>query len=109
MRKPKMLIFLNMHKYANIQKPLFIRMRVFRALSCEHRLEMLEILRYGSHTVTEVADYIGLHPSVVSRHLYMLFNSGLVSMEKRGNAVFYTLRDPELLKKLFSIIDKIGR
>ncbi|HDI83437.1 MAG TPA: ArsR family transcriptional regulator [candidate division WOR-3 bacterium] len=103
------MLYLNMHKYANIQNPLFKRRQVFRALACEHRLEILEILRYGTHTVTEVAGFLGLHPSVVSRHLYMLFSSGLLSMEKKGNEVFYSLREPELITELFEIVDKIGR
>ena len=98
-----------MHKYANMHSSFFNRLRVFKSLGCSHRIEILEILKYGAHTVSEVADFLNLHPSVVSRHLSILYNAGLLKMEKRGNEVFYSLKSPDIVFELFKLVDKIGR
>ncbi len=77
-----------------------VRTMVFKALSCEHRIKIIEILRYGEHSVSEIASFLAVHPSVVSRHLTILQSAGLVMSRKEGIEVYYKLSSNEVLDLL---------
>ena len=91
-----------MRNCANRDKWKFIasdpRTLIFKALSCEHRIHIIEILKYGEHSVSEVAEFMSIHPSVVSRHLAMLQSAGLITSRRAGTEVFYRLSSDEVLK-----------
>ncbi|MCP5066692.1 MAG: winged helix-turn-helix transcriptional regulator [bacterium] len=82
---------------------------IFRALSDETRLHVLGRLAAadGPVTVTQVADCCGVHLSGVSRHLSILRAAGLVTSNKRGREVFYTLRSDVLTGTLRGLADAI--
>jgi ArsR family transcriptional regulator len=54
-------------------------------------------LSRGERCVCELQEMIGADMSTVSKHLAVLRTAGLLSDEKRGNQVFYTLRVPCIL------------
>ena len=85
------------------------RPAIFKALSDESRLEILGRLAVadGPVTVTEVADCCGVHLSGVSRHLSILRAAGLVSSNKRGREVLYSLKADVLTKTLRGLADAI--
>jgi len=70
------------------------RAAVFKALGHPSRLALIDHLVDGEKCVCELNDVIDADISTVSRHLSVLRNSGIVSSEKRGNKIFYTLRCP---------------
>lgn len=70
------------------------RAKVLKAMAHPSRLFMIEELSQQERSVGELADMIGADTSTVSKHLSVLKNAGLVTDEKRGNSVFYTLRVP---------------
>lgn len=70
----------------------------FKALSDRARLQLLQALRSGSRTVTELVQETGLGQANVSRHLTQLHNSGFVSRERDGLYVRYALADKDVLK-----------
>jgi len=76
------------------------RTMVFKALACRHRVKIIEILRYGEQTVSEIASFLIVHPSVVSRHLAILQSAGLVMSRKEGVEVYYKLSSKEVLNLL---------
>lgn len=58
------------------------------------RIRILEILRCGPGTVQEVSDQVhGTTYTNVSRHLCILFQSGMVSRSHDGPTVVYSLCD----------------
>ncbi|RLC48020.1 MAG: transcriptional regulator [Candidatus Cloacimonadota bacterium] len=102
-----------MHKYANMKKwkfgigydPLSL---IFKALSCDQRINIIRILKYGEQSVSEIASFLSIHQSVVSRHLYILQSAGLIVSRKKGVEVYYKLSSPktlELLKSAEEIIE----
>jgi len=93
-----------MYKYADMKGRGFgfgdARTMVFKALACEHRVSIIEILRYGEQSVSEIASFLAIHPSVVSRHLAILQAAGLVMSRKLGVEVYYKLSSEEVLSLL---------
>ncbi len=67
--------------------------RFFRALAHPVRIRILEILTHGGRTVQELQDHLALGQPIVSQHLAVLRNQGIVTAQKEGLSVRYTLRD----------------
>jgi DNA-binding transcriptional ArsR family regulator len=66
----------------------------FRALAHPVRIKILEILVRGDRSVQELQDALDLEQPVVSQQLAVLRNQGIVTSQKQGLSVRYTLRDP---------------
>ncbi|WP_260259292.1 ArsR/SmtB family transcription factor [Vibrio intestinalis] len=66
-----------------------------KALAEPHRLKLCWLLIHVDQkiTVAEAMDVTGETQYNVSRNLKMLFKSGLLSQEKRGKWVYYTLAE----------------
>ncbi|HUF66067.1 MAG TPA: metalloregulator ArsR/SmtB family transcription factor [Gemmatimonadaceae bacterium] len=65
----------------------------FKALAEPARLNILNCLRAGEMTVSEVVEETGLGQANVSRHLQLLHGLGFVSRRKDGLFVHYSLAD----------------
>jgi DNA-binding transcriptional ArsR family regulator len=73
-----------------------IKAKFFRGLSDPSRLGILETLRNGQQTVSEIVAATGLSQSNTSNHLSCLADCGLVSRAQRGRNVIYQLSDPRV-------------
>jgi len=80
-----------------------LRSKIFKALSDPTRLKILDFLRNGEKCVCEIIPYVGLIQPVVSRHLKILKDTGLVIDKKDGNRRLYSITEPQV----FEIIDGI--
>jgi rhodanese-related sulfurtransferase len=67
------------------------------ALSSPNRLELLDILCQGEHTVEDLARQTGLSISNVSQHLRVMKNARLVESKKQGLYVHYSVADPAVI------------
>jgi ArsR family transcriptional regulator len=67
---------------------------MLKAMGHPMRLLMLEKLKVESWCVCELAETLGLNKSIASKHLSLLHDVGLLSVEKRGTQVIYSLRAP---------------
>jgi len=74
------------------------RSKFFMALASDQRIKILESLKKGEKSSADLISVLELDPSVVSRHLMMLRNVGLVSARKEGVSLYFTLADERLLK-----------
>lgn len=63
----------------------------FKALSDPTRREILRLLGERARTVNEIVDQFALSQPAISRHLAVLRQAGLVSAERQGQSVVYTL------------------
>ena len=66
--------------------------KIIKAMSHPTRLLVVDELSKGKRCVCKLTEMIGDDISTVSKHLSVLKNAGLVSDEKRGTQVFYSLR-----------------
>jgi ArsR family transcriptional regulator len=78
--------------------------KVFNALSDPVRLEIIDFLRGGEKCVCEIVPHVDLIQPVVSRHLKILKDCGLLKHRKQGNRRLYSVADP----RIFEIIDAVG-
>jgi len=79
---------------------------IVKAMAHPSRLYMLERLKARPHCVCELAELIGADKSTVSKHLTVLKNAGLVSSERQGSEVRYSLR-MLCIHKFFSCIESV--
>lgn len=71
--------------------------RAFKALADPTRLRVLDVLARGEHCVCEIqAHFEGLPRNLLSHHLRVLKEAGLVHSEKRGRWVHYRLDEARL-------------
>ena len=81
---------------------------LLKLVSEESRLKLLCILRRGEHCVCELMEHVNLSQSLVSHHLKDLKDVGVVTDEKRGLRVYYSLTEKgkHVTNLLFSIPQK---
>ncbi len=77
--------------------------KVLKALAHPARLWMVEQLEVGERCVCELVDGLGLDYSTVSKHLLVLKKAGVVTDDKRGKQVFYSLKVPCVLNFMHCI------
>ncbi len=70
--------------------------RLFKVLGDENRLRILQSLEQGERSVSEILERTGLQQTLASFHLRTLREAGVVSTERRGPFIFYSLADPSL-------------
>jgi DNA-binding transcriptional ArsR family regulator len=82
---------------------------LFRALADPRRIGLLAHLAQceGPKTVSALAEVTDIDLSVVSRHLAMLRDAGILKAEKRGKEVLYQVRYGELASTLRAMADAI--
>lgn len=67
---------------------------LFRALAHASRIRILELLRIGEMSVSELQLRLGIEPASVSQQLGVLRSQELVAFRKEGSNVYYCVRDP---------------
>jgi DNA-binding transcriptional ArsR family regulator len=70
----------------------------FRVLGEPMRIRLLDRLRDGEATVTELQQATGASQQNVSKHLGVLSGAGLVSRTRSGNHVRYAIADPSVFE-----------
>lgn len=70
-----------------------LQAKLFRGFSDPSRLSILDALRDGALSVSEIVQATGLTQSNVSNHLGCLRDCGLVTAEQHGRFVYYELSD----------------
>lgn len=73
----------------------------FKVLAEPARLELLNHLRSGEMTVSDLVEESGLAQANVSKHLRLLHSAGFVTRRKDGLFVYYALAD----RRVFQLCD----
>jgi DNA-binding transcriptional ArsR family regulator len=76
---------------------------VFHALSDPIRLEILSYLRNGERCVCEIVPHLKLIQPLVSRHLKILKDAGIIKCRKEGTKRMYSVVD----SKIYNVIDAL--
>ena len=75
----------------------------FRVLGEPMRIKLLDQLREGDATVSELQAALGASQQNVSKHLGILLSAGMVSRTKNGNHARYSISDPSV----FELCDQV--
>lgn len=79
---------------------LSLKAKLFRGLGDPTRLSILECLRKGEKTTSEIVQEIGQGQSNVSNHLSCLLDCGLVQNRRQGKNIFYSISSVKVAKLL---------
>ncbi len=82
---------------------------IFKALNDEIRREILELLRKSDLNAGEIAEHFSISKPSISHHLDLVKQADLVSSEKKGQFVVYSLNTTivdNILKWLITLKNK---
>lgn len=79
---------------------------LFKILSVDKRIEIIELLKKEPLSVNALAKALGITQSAVSQHLRVLKGAGLVKDERRGYWIYYSL-NRDILEKCRQRLNRI--
>jgi DNA-binding transcriptional ArsR family regulator len=77
----------------------------FAALAEPNRYRIVELLRTSARSVGEIGERTGLSQPLVSKHLRVLKDAGVVEVEPRARQRVYALR-PKRLREMSTWLDR---
>jgi DNA-binding transcriptional ArsR family regulator len=78
-----------------------IKSTIFHALSDQIRLEIIIYLRDGEKCVCEIVPHMNLIQPLISRHLKILKDAGVIRCRKDGTKRMYSIVD----QRIFNVLD----
>jgi DNA-binding transcriptional ArsR family regulator len=69
-----------------------------KSLGDAKRLMIIQELRSGEKSVTELAEAVGANQSNISQHLGVLRRVGLVACRRQGSTVYYSLASDKIVQ-----------
>ncbi len=75
------------------------------------RMKIIQVIGDGELNVSEILEQLDISMSNLSNHLRELHRVGLLIREKRGNFIYYSLMEPQLipaLQRLKEVISSIA-
>jgi ArsR family transcriptional regulator len=89
-------------KHVTTLKKLSIQRKseIFKALGHSTRLRIVEKLVDGELCVCHILEMFDIDMSTLSRHLSVLKNAGIVTDERRGKNIYYSLKCPCLMNMI---------
>jgi DNA-binding transcriptional ArsR family regulator len=82
--------------------------RLLGCLAHAERIEILCVLAEAEYPVDIVAEHVGLTPLAVSQHLKLLRLENIVEARRDAQGIYYTCRDPNILRFLDQLSDLTG-
>ncbi len=79
---------------------------LFKLLSVDTRIDIVEALKRQTLSVGEIAEAVGVTQSATSQHLRVLKNAGLVTSERKGYYIHYSL-DRDALEECRARLNRI--
>ena len=79
--------------------------KVFKALSDETRREILKLLSKKDLTAGEIASNFNMSKPSISKHLDILKDAELISFEKKGQFIIYSINTTVLQNALGKFLD----
>ncbi|OPX86360.1 MAG: Transcriptional repressor SdpR [Pelotomaculum sp. PtaB.Bin104] len=84
---------------------------ILKALGDSHRQNILRLLAHREMGACEIIQAIGLSQPAIAHHLKILKQAGLISSEKEGKIVFYTLKKDgckDFLEQLSCFLEELS-
>ena len=69
-----------------------------KTLTNSKRIEILEILRAGERSATELVDMLDINKANLSQHMSLLRQRRLVNTRREGQSIFYSIGNQNFLK-----------
>lgn len=80
-------------------KTLFeLQSEVCKTLASPKRLEILNALKEGEKTVSELVDILGVPKANVSQHLAVMRHKGILASRRDGVNIYYRVANPKVIQ-----------
>jgi DNA-binding transcriptional ArsR family regulator len=79
---------------------LMVKADFFRVLGHPARIRLLQLLRDGERSVSDLQAALELDSSGTSQHLGALRKQGVLASRRDGTSVYYRIKDPRVLQLL---------
>lgn len=79
--------------------------KVFKALSDETRREILKLLNKQDLSAGEISNHFDMSKPSISKHLDILRDAELISSEKKGQFVIYSINTSAIQEVLGNFLD----
>lgn len=73
-----------------------LKAELCKTFSDPKRLMLIDILRRGEATVSDLVEAVGIQQAVVSRNLAVLRHRGIVKTRRQGARIYYSLTDAKI-------------
>jgi DNA-binding transcriptional ArsR family regulator len=84
-----------------VTRPIYqVKADFFKTLGHPARIRVLELLRDGERSVSELIPGVGIEPSHLSQQLGILRRANVLQVRKEGAAVLYSVTDPRIFELL---------
>ena len=83
--------------------------KVFKALSDETRREILKILSKGDMSMGDIANNFNMSKPAISKHLDILKNAKLITAEKKGQFIIYSINTSVIQQVLGGFLDILSK
>ena len=96
---------MNLHRRSKMAKTLRDEINILHAQVCSgladpNRILILYSLADGPHNVSDLANSLEIPQPTISRHLKILRERNMVTSERDGQSVFYSLTDQRVIQAL---------
>jgi DNA-binding transcriptional ArsR family regulator len=82
---------------------------LFRALAEPTRLAIIQELKSGEQSVSDIVDSLTTSQANVSKQLKLLYDTGLLARRKQGTQVLYRIADTMVFDLCRLVCDKLNR
>jgi DNA-binding transcriptional ArsR family regulator len=84
-----------------VPRPIYqVKADFFKTLSHPARIRILEVLRDGEHSVSQLIPAVGIEASHLSQQLAVLRKANIVQTRKVGSTVHYSVVDEQMFQLL---------
>lgn len=75
-----------------------LQAEICKTLASPKRLEIINALKDGEKTVTDLVDTLGVPKANVSQHLAVMRHKGVLKARREGVNIFYSLVNPKVVQ-----------
>jgi DNA-binding transcriptional ArsR family regulator len=93
----------NVSKMPNIDRSIEYKAKILRALADPVRLKIIDFLKGGEQCVCKIQPAVGKRQSTVSKHLSILYDSGILDRRVEGKWTYYRIKNP----RIFSLLQEL--
>lgn len=79
--------------------------RLLRALGDETRMKILKLILESRHCTRDLAVELELSEPTISKHVKILKEADLISSEREGNYIYYSLRLERIAELQMKVLD----
>lgn len=75
-----------------------LQAEVIKTIASPKRIEIIDALKEGEKTVSDLVEVLGVPKANVSQHLAVMRHKGILSTRRKGVNVYYSITSPKVIQ-----------